>query len=265
MHKKIVSIIVIVFTLLYLPLQSFSWGLLGHRIVGQIAESYLSKKAKKAVWAILGNETLAMGANWPDFIKSDSTYNYLGPWHYINIKGGLNEQQAIQAIEADTSVNAYTKINFLKAELKKKDLPLATKQMYLRLLVHLVGDIHQPLHIGRPDDRGGNRIRVLWFKDSYNLHQIWDEVLIDFQQLSYTEYAKAINFSSPAQRAQWNSPGLSYWMYESYVIAEQIYGDVKTNEDKLGFQYNFKYKAVLEDRLLRGGVRLAYILNEIFG
>jgi len=259
------SRLILLTAIIYLPLQSFSWGVLGHRIVGQIADSYLSKKAKKNIASILGNESIAMGSNWADFIKSDSTFNYLAPWHYINIKAGLSEDEAIQAIMSDTSITAYNRINFLKSELKKKELPLVTKQLYLRLLIHIVGDIHQPLHVGRPDDRGGNRVRVLWFKDPYNLHQIWDEVLIDFQQLSYTEYATAINHTTATQRAEWNKSNLSYWMYESYLLAEQIYGDVKTNEDKLGYQYNFKYKAVLEDRLLRGGVRLAYILNEIFG
>jgi hypothetical protein len=265
MKKTYIAGAMIAIVLLYLPFSSKAWGVLGHRIVGQIADSHLSPKAKKAITGILGNESIAMSSNWADFIKSDSAFNYLGPWHYINIKGGLDEEQAIRAIEADTSVTVFNRINFLKAELKKKTLPLVTKQMYLRLLIHLVGDIHQPLHVGRPDDRGGNRIRVLWFKDSYNLHQIWDEVLVDFQQLSYTEYAAAINFSKLSQRIEWNKSSLSYWMYESYLIAEQIYGDIKTNEDKLGYQYNFKYKAVVDDRLLKGGVRLAYMLNEIFG
>jgi hypothetical protein len=265
MKNRHISRIILISAVIYLPLQSFGWGLLGHRIVGQIADSYLSKKAKKNIAGILGHESIAMSSNWADFIKSDSTYNYLSSWHYINIKGGLSEDQAIQAIMSDTSTTAYNRINFLKTELKKKELPLVTKQLYLRLLIHFVGDIHQPLHVGRPDDRGGNRIRVLWFKDSYNLHQIWDEVLIDHQQLSYTEYATAINFTNPAQRMEWNKSDLAHWMYESYLIAEEVYGDIKTNEDKLGYQYNFKYKAVLEDRLLKGGVRLAYMLNEIFG
>lgn len=265
MNKTTILKTLVLAMFLYVPAQSFAWGMLGHRIVGQIADSYLSKKAKKNVASILGHESVAMSANWADFIKSDSNYNYLSTWHYINIPGGLNEDDAIKAIKSDTSMTAYNRINFLIAELKKKELPLVTKQMYLRLLIHFVGDIHQPMHVGRPDDRGGNRIRVLWFKDPYNLHQIWDEVLIDHQQLSYTEYANAINYASPSQRAEWNKSDLCNWMYESYLVAEQIYADVKTNEDKLGWNYNFKYKAVLEDRLLRGGVRLAYILNQIFG
>ena len=250
---------------LYIPIQSNAWGLLGHRIVGQIADSYLSKSARKAIAGILGNESVAMSSNWPDFIKSDPAYKYLSNWHYVNIKQGMTQEQVISIIEKDTSTNAYTKISWLKNELKKKDLPLADKQMYLKLLIHIVGDVHQPLHVGRPDDLGGNKIRVLWFNDPYNLHQIWDEVLIDFQQLSYTEYSNAINFTTKEQRHTWQQQPVSFWFWESYQIAEQIYGDVKGTEEKLGFQYNFKYKAILEAQLLKGGVHLAGILNEIFG
>ena len=249
----------------YIPLQTNAWGLLGHRIVGQIAESYLSKTAKKEVAAILGNESVAMSSNWPDFLKSDPSYKYLGPWHYVNIKQGMTQEQVITLLEKDTSTNAYTKINWLKTELKKKNIAAADKKFYLRLLIHIVGDIHQPLHVGRPEDLGGNRIKVLWFNDSYNLHQIWDEVLIDFQQLSYTEYSNAINYTTKQQRNTWQQQPMSFWFWESYQIAEQVYGDVKGTEEKMGYQYNFKYKAILEAQLLKGGVRLAGILNEIFG
>lgn len=257
--------VIIIAICLHVPMQSGAWGLLGHRIVGQIADSYLSKSARKAVAGILGNESVAMSSNWPDFIKSDPTYKYLSNWHYVNIKQGMTQEQVISLIENDTSANAYTKIKWLKTELKKKDLPLADKQMYLKLLIHIVGDVHQPMHVGRPDDLGGNKIRVLWFNDPYNLHQIWDEVLIDFQQLSYTEYSNAINFTTKEQRSAWQQQPMSFWFWESYQIAEQIYGDVKGTEEKLGFQYNFKYKAILEAQLLKGGVHLAGILNEIFG
>lgn len=265
MKIKSVLKVIIISICLYLPLQSSAWGLLGHRIVGQIADSYLTKSAKKGVAAILGNESVAMISNWPDFLKSDPAYKYLNSWHYVNIKQGMTQEFVINFLENDTAVNAYTKINWLKGELKKKETGSAEKKLYLSLLIHIVGDIHQPLHVGRPDDLGGNKIKVLWFNDSYNLHQVWDEALIDFQQLSYTEYSNAINHTTKEQRKTWQEQKMSVWFWESYQVAEQIYGDVKGTEDKLSYQYNFKYKAILEAQLLKGGVRLAGILNEIFG
>ena len=189
----------ILLSFFYLPFQAMAWGVLGHRIVGEIADSYLTKKARKEVYNILGTESIAMTANWADFIKSDPAYGYLYNWHFINLDGGLTQEQIKTYLDSDTATDAYTKINFLVESLKKKDLSAPDKLLYLRMLIHIVGDIHQPLHVGRLQDLGGNKIKVLWFKDSSNLHQVWDERLINFQQLSYTEYATAINHTTEDQ------------------------------------------------------------------
>jgi hypothetical protein len=248
---------------LYLPLCSMAWGVLGHRIVAEIADSYLTKHTKKEIFKILGNESIAMTSNWPDFIKSDPAYAYLANWHYINLKAGMNEAAFKNYLATDTATNAYTKINWLSEQLKNKDLAQDKKVLYLRLLVHIVGDIHQPLHTGRLDDLGGNRIRVTWFRDSVNLHQVWDERLIDFQQLSYTEYARYLNFTTKEQRSQWQAEPLSDWIWQSYQVAEKIYSDIKPN-DRLSYLYNFKFIGTLNQQLLKGGVHLAGLLNEIF-
>jgi len=248
----------------YLPFTSMAWGVLGHRIIGQIADSYLTKHAKKAIAEILGTESVAMASNWPDFIKSDPSYNYLSSWHYINLKGGQKYDSIKAYLDADTATNAYTKINFLVSELKKKPLAREYKILYLRLLIHIVGDIHQPLHVGRLEDQGGNRIKVLWFRDSTNLHTVWDTQLINFQQLSYTEYAASINFTTKDQRSILQQQPLPEWFFESYQIADKIYGDIKQPNQKLDYAYNFKYVDTMNSQLLKGGVRLAGLLNEIF-
>jgi hypothetical protein len=120
------------------------------------------------------------------------------------------------------------------------------------------------MHTGRFDDLGGNKIKVSWFKDSYNLHQIWDSKLIDFQQLSYSEYTAAINHTTKEQRKTWQAEPVSEWVWQSYQQVENIYADIKP-DDKLSYQYNFKYIAILNQQLLIGGIHLAGLLNEIFG
>ncbi|MEY2918509.1 MAG: hypothetical protein RIS73_2223 [Bacteroidota bacterium] len=249
----------------YLPFTSNAWGLLGHRIVGQIADSYITKHTKKAIAEILGTESVAMASNWPDFIRSDPAYNYLSNWHYINFKSGLNYDSFKNYLVNDTATDAYTKINFLVAELKNKELPQDKKVLYLRLLIHIVGDIHQPLHTGRLEDLGGNKVKVLWLSAPSNLHTVWDSQLINFQQLSYTEYANAINYTSKQQRNNWQQQPLSDWLFESYQIAEKIYADIKEPDQKLDYAYNFKYLDTVNNQLLKSGVRLAGLLNEIFG
>jgi S1/P1 Nuclease len=248
-----------------LSFQSMAWGLLGHRIVAEIADAYLSKKAKREIYNILGTESLAMSSNWADFIKSDPAYSYLSNWHYIDFKSGLSQQQFQSYLDTDTATDAYTRINFMVAELKKKDLAPDKKLLYLHMLIHIVGDIHQPLHVGRPEDRGGNNIKLLWFKDSVNLHQVWDDRLINFQQLSYTEYAAAINHTTKMQVTEWQSEPLGSWLFQSYQLAQKIYGDIKMPDQRLDFKYNFNYLETLNNQLLKGGVHLAGLLNEIFG
>jgi len=258
--KKLISLNLF----LYIPFCSMAWGVLGHRIIAQIADSYLTKNTKQQLYKILGSESIAIASNWSDFIKSDPAFDYLDRWHYINLKAGLTETELKTYLASDTVTDAYTKINWLTTELKNKELDQEKKILYLRILIHIAGDLHQPMHTGRFDDLGGNKIKVSWFKDSYNLHQIWDSKLIDFQQLSYSEYTAAINHTTKEQRKTWQAEPVSEWVWQSYQQVENIYADIKP-DDKLSYQYNFKYIAILNQQLLIGGIHLAGLLNEIFG
>jgi hypothetical protein len=261
---KVFQKVIIVAIFLYLPFSSSAWGVLGHRIVGQIADSYLTKKAKQEIQKILGFESIAMASNWPDFIKSDPAYKYLSTWHYVNLNSGLSFDQVKSFLIADTATDAYTKINFITKELKtNKLLSIETKQLYVRLLIHIIGDIHQPMHLGRPDDRGGNAIKVKWFSEEENLHSVWDSNLIGFQQLSYTEYATAINHTTLAQRKTWQAQTLPQWIYDTYTLTEKVYAGTKADE-RLDYLYNYKFIAPLNDQLVKGGVHLAGVFNDIF-
>jgi S1/P1 Nuclease len=244
--------------------EGVEWSQIGHRVVGEVAESYLTCRAKKNIRKILGNESIAISSNWADFIKSDSTMNYLDPWHYINVKSGLNYTEFSNYLQQDTIVDAFTKLNFLIKELKNKQTPLDKKQMYLRLVIHIIGDIHQPMHVGRKEDLGGNRINVLWFNEPTNLHAVWDEKLITYQKLSYTEYTTSINHTDKKQRKQWQQQPMSEWLFESYLIADKLYAGITQPNQKLSYRYNYDNVDILNLQLLKGGVRLAGILNEVF-
>jgi hypothetical protein len=149
-------------------------------------------------------------------------------------------------------------------ELKKKDLDHEKKQFYLKMLIHIVEDIHQPMHTAHAEDKGGNDIKVNWFSTPTNLHAVWDSQLIDFQQLSYTEYADAIYKCTAEQRTKWQGAPLSEWIFESSQLANQIYTGVKPG-DTLNYRYNFNNIAIVNQQLLKGGVRLAGLLNQLFG
>ncbi|WPU94146.1 S1/P1 nuclease [Mucilaginibacter sabulilitoris] len=258
--KKIVLLI----ALFYIPLQSMAWGTNGHRICGQIADSYLTPKARAAIKAILGDESIAITSNWADFIKSDPAYRYLYNWHFIDLDKAYTYPELQTYLKADTATDAYTKMNFLIAELKKKNLDKANKLLYLRMLIHIVEDVHQPLHTGHTQDKGGNDVKVQWFGKDSNLHSVWDSELIDAQQLSYTEYAAMINHTTAAERVQLQKAPISEWLFESNQLAEKIYAGV-TPMENLSYKYNFKYIGLLNQQMLKAGVRLAGVLNQIFG
>jgi hypothetical protein len=254
----------IVITILYAPLQSMAWGAEGHRICGQIADSYLTPKARAAIRAILGNESIALASNWADFIKSDPAFSYLSSWHYIDFDKAYTYPEMQDFLAHDTNTDAYTKMNFMIGELKKKDLTKENKLLYLHMLIHIIEDVHQPMHTAHTADKGGNDVKVTWFNEPSNLHSVWDSKLIDFQQLSYTEYATAINHTTAGQRAELQKAPISQWLFESQQLAEKIYTDTKPDA-KLGYNYNFQFIDTINQQLLKGGVRLAGVLNQLFG
>jgi hypothetical protein len=251
--------------IIYLPIQTMAWGTNGHRISGQIADSYLNAKARAAIKAILGNESIAMTSNWADFIKSDPQYKYLSSWHYIDFDKEYSYPDMQAFLKQDTAVDAYTKLTFLIGELKKKNLPKANKLLALRMVIHIVEDIHQPMHTAHTADKGGNDIKLTWFNNQTNLHSVWDSQLIDFQQLSFTEYVTWINHPTVAQRAEWQKAPISQWLFESSKIAAKIYEGVKDGDKVNVYKYNFDNIETLNNQLVKGGVRLAGLLNQIFG
>lgn len=249
----------------HLPFQSSAWGPTGHRITGEIASSYLTPKARKAIKQILGTESIAMASNWADFIKSDASYKYLNTWHYADMDSALNYSQVLAYLKQDTVADAYTKLNFLIKQLKNKKLPQSQKLMYLRLLIHIAEDVHQPFHVARNGDTGGNDIKVSWFGQSSNIHRVWDEQMIEGQKLSYTEYTAAINHIDVKEKLSLQKQPLSKWFFDSYQISEQLHKELQQDDKKLGYEYNFKHLKTLNEQLLKAGVHLAALLNQLFG
>ncbi|MEP3387736.1 MAG: S1/P1 nuclease [Reichenbachiella sp.] len=239
---------------------AFSWGQTGHRVVGQIAYDHLTSKAKKNIQDILGDEQLGMVGNYMDFIRSDSTNDFMSPWHYCTIPDGKTYEEAGVPEEGD-AIQAITRI---MAELKTKQFSYDTELENLKYLVHLVADIHQPLHVGNGKDLGGNTVKVdyMWDK-SFNLHRVWDAGIIDNQKLSYTEYCNWIDHATDDQISQWQSEGIMVWVDEAMGYRKNVYDFPE--DGKLRYEYDYKNLSIVNERLLKAGIRLAGILNEIYG
>lgn len=259
--KKLLYITIIV--LLLNTQNIWAWGTTGHRVVAEIAEQQLNRKAKKNIQKLIGNQKLAYWSNWPDFIKSDPQYKYADSWHYVNIPGNLDRTAFDKELNNSSDENLYKRSLLLIESLKDPKTSVEEKRKNLYFLIHIIGDAHQPLHIGRLEDLGGNKITVEWFRGKTNLHTLWDSKLVDFEKYSYTEYSNVLNIHPKKSNAEQTNGSLLDWLFETYQITNEIY---KTEpEASLSYRYHYENKDYLEQQLLKGGLRLGKILNEIFG
>ena len=210
--KQIKSIFPILIALLTIPLHSLAWAAEGHKICGQIAVNYLTPKAKQAIKAILGNESLAAAGTWADNIKGNPNYHYLQVWHFVDIDKTFTYPQLVSWLNDDNRIDAYTRLNFLIYKLKQNQLTSYDRLLLLHLLIHLVEDVHQPLHTGHTYDHGGNSIKLRWFNKRTNLHSVWDYQLINYQHMGYKRYAALIDHPAPQQVLQWQRAPISQWI-----------------------------------------------------
>jgi len=256
--------LLIVILVLFFQLPGFAndsdWGKTGHRATAEIAENHLTTKTKKAIDNLLGGHGLAFVSNYADDIKSDPEYKEFGPWHYVNIDPEAEKYIAKDANDSGDLVQAIKKCVEV---LKNKNSSREQKQFYLKMLVHFVGDLHQPFHTGHAEDKGGNDIQVRWFNEGSNIHRVWDSNMINFYQMSYTELALNTEDLSKNQIRAIEKGELLDWVYESRAMAEDLYDGIE-NGDKLGYSYMYKNMPIVLKQLQKGGIRLAKILNDIY-
>ncbi|MBC7537518.1 MAG: S1/P1 nuclease [Bacteriovorax sp.] len=240
---------------------AFSWGKTGHRIVGEIAQRNLDSNTLKAIKELAGDDDLSRLSTWPDEIRSDPKMGYTAPWHYVSIPNGKTYFDQKRNKEGDVIEALYRFEDALRDPKETKEHKLDA----LRFLVHMTGDLHQPLHVGLAEDRGGNSIRVKWFKTETNLHTVWDEELIDFEKLSFTEYANYLNHFSKDDKKDLEKGTFIDWAKESQDLRTKVYDFGGPSESSsLSYEYNYKVKPTVELRLKQAGLRLAYVLNKIF-
>ncbi|MDX1999040.1 MAG: S1/P1 nuclease [Thermoanaerobaculia bacterium] len=233
---------------------AFGWGPTGHRVVGLVAERHLSPAAARAVGELLGPDSLAEVATWADDMRSDSTWKPFEPFHFVSIEDGETYEQSTKNPNGDL----FTALARFEAQLADQAAAPADRRAALAWLVHLVGDLHQPLHVGRASDQGGNTILVTWFGEISNLHTVWDDKLIDHTRLSFTEFTNFLDPPSPETLAAWRTGTYLEWARESQDLRAGVY---ELGDRKLGYSYSFTHLPTIRQRLLQAGVRLAAVLE----
>jgi len=254
MKKLILSLLVLV----SVTISSYGWGPTGHRTTGWIANKYLNKKARKAIEQLLQGQSLAIASTWMDDVRSDSTYNYMTDWHWVTVPFGETFEQTTKNPNGDI----IQTLERIITELKSKKLTAQQQAERIRILIHLVGDIHQPLHVGGKNDKGGNDVKVNWFRAESNLHRVWDSDMIDDSKLSYSELGESLDKPTTAQLKAWQKATVREWAAESQGYKDQVY-DI--GNGRLGYRYSYLNFHIVRGRLLQAGVRLAGILNEVYG
>jgi hypothetical protein len=258
MKKYLVPVFIIVCSL-----GLISWGPTGHKAIAKIAENHLTPAAQQAVKHILGTETLVDVANYADEIRSDPEFKYTGAYHYVNVPPGLTFAQFASEVHNQKANNVYKMVLRCEMDLKDPGAGYYKKALALKFLVHLVGDLHQPMHVSNGEDKGGNAISITFNGEQGNLHGLWDGGLIDRQGLNYKQMAETYDTATPVEIKKWQSDDLMMWLWESYQVSTILYREAAQNPN-FGEEYYKSHLPTLEKRIEKAGIRLAGILNAIF-
>ncbi len=236
---------------------AYSFGDLGHKMVAAIAWQKLTPYAKQNVERILGvgEKRFIKASVWADHIKSDERFNYLKPLHYVNMPKQATVYNRKQDCKKDKcAVQAIHTFSDVLVSGKSKD-----KQLALRMLIHILADLHQPLHAGLREDRGGNWYEVKYQDTNLSLHKFWDNQLVKRMALDWQDAPLKLTVNDRSIKL--GKPEL--WAQESHKIAiNQVY-QVKENT-LIGEQYLAMADELIKSRISIAGWRLGLWLNKLW-
>ena len=259
-----------VFCLMILGNRAFAFGADGHRIVSKIAENHLSEKTALAIEAITDDAGLSELSLWPDQIRGIPKWRKSKYWHYLNIA----DHEKFETVKRSSRGDVLSALNDAYQQLKKTKLSDSERLQALSFFIHFAGDIHQPLHVGRSGDRGGNSITIKWPNKTKlkNLHWVWDSGLLSLSNLSVEDYVLKLDRVSQTQIQRWQQDSFLDWAVESKMLRSQVYEfglatpAAQAGEKPLVISQDYikRNKPIIEKRLLMAAVRLAGQLNQIF-
>ena len=249
--------------------QAVAFGAEGHRIVTKIAENHLSAKTTQALKAITDDADLSELSLWPDKIRGIPRWKKSKYWHYINAA----DHQQVGTAKRSSKGDLLSALNQSYQQLQNPDLSDDRRIQSLSFFIHFVGDIHQPLHVGRQDDRGGNSISIKWPQQNKrrNLHWVWDSGLIGAAKLTVEEYVARLDHASENQIQLWQQSSFLDWAVESKMLRSPVYefgltapAPKEKTPITISQDYINRNRPIIEKRLLMAGIRLAGQLNQIF-
>ena len=254
--KKGIAALLFIIILVSASERSMAWGKKGHELVAEIAFKFLNDSTKKIVKGYLGNLSIEEAANWMDDERGNTYYNYMRTWHYLDIDKGQNYTPSSERNIITVLHSAIVELRLYKT-IKRKD----TKRDLL-LIFHLVGDLHQPLHTGYADDKGGNSVEITSPAVSGNLHSVWDTQIIDAKNITLDSCMQLYATLDTAEIEDLKKINELKWMYQSRSLLDTVYSFKNNFLDQ---HYIDNNALIIKKQLVKGGIRLAAILNEVFG
>ncbi len=250
-----------------------AWSSFGHEVVGHVAEHELSPAAREAVAELLEGRTLAEVGAWADEVRPDRPDT--APLHYVN-----GPTDVLRPTDEDFNLeqgNVYSAVLGYAGQLADPDRSQTERMEALKFLVHFIGDLHQPLHAGFAEDRGGNDLAVFYDGEVINLHRYWDHQILEPWEVAFDSerFARDLLGQFPDQQRQvWMAEDdPREWVVEarSYLFAGLypfLRGDIAAEAGAampvLDEAYQFVWRPVADRQLARAGVRLGQTLNVIF-
>jgi len=247
--------LIILFFALITSNNLLAWGADGHKIVASIAKTILNKEIADSVQFYLEEISFEGASVWMDEVRSNPKYDYLKPKHYINIE----KDKTYVKVETDNIVNELESV--LSQLQNRKNISKAETKMALLILFHLAGDLHQPLHVGYADDKGGNTIKVTFNDKNSNLHRVWDSEIIEHEKINLAVCLEQYSKYSKNEIKKLNQVNFVEWTNDSRTFLKDVYD---FNGTELNSGYFSKNKTIVQTQLIKAGVRLASTLNLIF-
>lgn len=270
--------------------QACAWGAAGHRVTGALAYDLLAPGAKRAVDHLLQGQSLEDAATWADDMRSNRDnadfwgYDHAATWHFINVAPGESYAQSTKSPAGD----AYQALAAFRAILELKPVPpgpvrdglvlyfgnlddprnsAALQVFALRFLVHLVGDLHQPLHVAYAHDRGGNDFSLAWENRPANLHGLWDTRLVNAlagnDGALQRQLQRRLDTLSARDRDALAAAPPIQWLAETAELRDRVYRETRTGGN-YGADYAEHFREAVELQLLAAALRLAGILNGLY-
>lgn len=254
--------------LLAVPAPAHAWGNVGHQLLCEIAWQRLTPGARQMIREVRQGDpagSFARSCTWADGVRT-TTHPQTGGFHFINVPAGQSGVDMARDCGDTTTRCAPWAIEHYAAIFTDASRSRSERNEALKFLAHFVGDLHQPLHVGRPEDRGGNRIDVDFFGFDTSLHSVWDTQILRRGGIDLADAATLNDGISTQEADVWTRPSqpvdVLAWANESYRHCEDFVYPRLAASGRIRDTYFNPALAITREQIRKAGARLAHLLNQ---